>query len=67
MRLVKTKTSVVPLPEPRLLRVAEAAQYLGTTIWQMRTLAATGKVPVKRLGQRMLFDRRDLDRFVDGL
>jgi len=64
---VNTKKSVASVPEPRLLRVRDAAVYLGTTIWQVRTLAASGRLPVKRLGQRMLFDRQDLDRFVDGL
>lgn len=53
--------------QPRLLNVAEAAHYLGTTVWQVRTLTWEKKLPVIRLGKRLLFDRADLDRFVESL
>jgi len=53
--------------EPRLLDVKAAAHYLSTTIWQVRTLAWQKKLPVIRLGNRILFDRQVLDQFVDGL
>jgi excisionase family DNA binding protein len=51
--------------EPRLLRVEEAAKYLGTTIHFMRTLGWDRQIPFLRLGQRILFDRADLDAFVE--
>lgn len=48
---------------PRLMGEADAAAYLsiGTT-----TLREKGPKP-KKLGQRSLWDRRDLDRFADAL
>lgn len=50
--------------EVRLLTVKQAAQYLGTTPWCMRSLAWNKEVPTVRLGKRLLFDRVDLDAFV---
>ena len=51
--------------EARLLNVEQAAKYLGTTRWCMRSLAWEKKLPTVRLGKRLLFDVRDLDKFVD--
>ena len=65
--MITKKQDVESALEPRLLRVGETARYLGTTIWCVRQLAASGRLPVKRLGQRFLFDRKDLDRFADQL
>jgi len=53
--------------QPRLLDIRAAATYLSSTIWQMRTLVWEKKIPHVRLGKRILFDRADLDRFVDSL
>jgi excisionase family DNA binding protein len=50
---------------PRCLGVKEAALYLGATVWAIRSLAWEGKVPFIRLGQRLLFDRQDLDKFIE--
>lgn len=55
-----------PLP-PRGLRVAEAAQYAGTTLSFMRTLISTGEVPAIRLGKRDVILRDDLDAYLDSL
>ncbi|HKW34429.1 MAG TPA: helix-turn-helix domain-containing protein [Candidatus Acidoferrum sp.] len=52
--------------EARLLNVVQAAKYLGTTRWCVRTLAWEKQVPTIRLGKRLLFDVRDLDAFVDA-
>ena len=49
----------------RLLNVKQAAQYLGATTWFVRTLGWEKKVPIIQLGNRWLFDRADLDMFVD--
>jgi len=54
-------------PEPRLLDVPRAAQYLSTSRWAIRTLAWEKRVPFVRLGKKILFDKRDLDNFVDQL
>lgn len=54
----------LPLPDwPRLMSEPMAASYLsiGTT-----TLRVSGPSP-KRKGKRVLYDRRDLDRWADRL
>jgi len=43
-----------------------AAAYLSTTIWNIRTLTWQGLLkPVPVGGARLLFDRIDLDSFVE--
>jgi excisionase family DNA binding protein len=51
---------------PRLLRVAEAALYLGCATWALRTLAWEKKLKPVMIGRRLLFDKLDLDAFVDA-
>ena len=51
--------------EPRLLGVREAATYLGSTVWAIRTLVWEEQVPHIKIGKRLLIDRADLDKFVD--
>jgi hypothetical protein len=66
--------------EPRLLNAHGAARYLGVSYWSIRDWAMSGRLrtvtlpplqrregdprPPKAL-RRLLFDRSDLDRFVD--
>jgi excisionase family DNA binding protein len=52
--------------EPRLLTVKQAAEYLATSAWAIRTLGWSGTIPPVRIGKRVLFDRRDLDKFVES-
>jgi len=52
--------------QPRLLTIAGAAQYLSTTVWQIRTLGWERRIPIIKLGNRYLFDRADLDRFIEN-
>jgi len=49
----------------RCLGVREAAIYLGATIWAVRSLAWERRLPFIRLGHRLLFDRQDLDRYIE--
>jgi excisionase family DNA binding protein len=42
------------------------ADYLSTTVWFMRGLVWAHAVPHLRLGKRILFDRRDLDAYVES-
>ena len=49
---------------PRLLDVKQAAAYLGTTASVMRRLVWERKLPKFMLGQRLLFDVQDLDKFI---
>ncbi len=51
---------------PRLLRIAEAATYIGATTWYVRTLIWGREIPFLKLGKRFLLDRSDLDHFVDS-
>lgn len=53
-------------PAPRLVNVDTAASFLGTTVWQIRKLAWAKEIPFIRLGQRLLFDVNDLNKFVDA-
>lgn len=55
-----------PLP-PRGLRVAQAAEYAGTTLNLMRTVIATGEVPAIRLGKRDVILKDGLDAYLDSL
>jgi excisionase family DNA binding protein len=57
----------VSLAEPRLLDVKGAATYLSTTVWCVRSLVWEKKLPSIRLGKKILFDRQDLDKFVESL
>jgi excisionase family DNA binding protein len=51
----------------RLMPIKPAAAYLGTTVWQMRTLVWEKKLPHLRIGKRILFDKADLDSYVDSV
>jgi len=58
---------------PRLLDLAQTAQYLGVSAWTVRDLEANGtlqRVSIPLAGGRelrkLLFDRAELDRLVDA-
>lgn len=64
--------TVVPIG-PRLLDLHAASAYLGVSIWKLRELEAVGTVPRIRIPlpnagelRKLLFDRADLDRLIDG-
>lgn len=57
----------LPSVERRMLKYADAAVYLGISLRSMKQLAADGKVPKVLIGHRVLFDREDLDAFIDRL
>jgi len=61
-----TKISDLPTPSPRLRTVRQAAAYSATTTWCVRRMAWSKELPYLRIGQRMLFDIRDLDTFVEN-
>jgi excisionase family DNA binding protein len=50
-----------------MLTVKDAAVYLGTTVWQVRTLVWKKQLTALRLGHRQVFDRSDLDAFIEKL
>jgi len=53
--------------QPRLLTIKQAAAYLASTEWYVRTLVWERKVTFLRMGKRIVFDRADLDRYVDEM
>ena len=61
---------------PRLMSLEVAAAYCSVGYWTIRGLVQAGKLPVVEFPRadeegeyirRVLLDREDLDRFVDGL
>jgi excisionase family DNA binding protein len=51
----------------RLLRSAEAADYLSVSVWTLRRLIQSGELPVIQRGEagKFLVDIRDLDGFIE--
>jgi excisionase family DNA binding protein len=52
---------------PRLLRTSDAARYLNISPWKLRKLVHDAELPVidKKEGANWLFDRNDLDGWVE--
>jgi excisionase family DNA binding protein len=65
MARASKKISVVPAVQPRLLTIRAAAAYLSASVWAIRTLAWSQAVPYVKIGNRILFDRADLDAYVE--
>jgi len=65
MRHKKVEQLSAPAVQPRMLTVKEAAAYLGSTIWFVRELVWGRKVRSLKFGKRIVFDRADLDAFVE--
>jgi len=63
---VAKKVQVVNAPAPRCVNVNQAAAYLGTTTWMVRKLVWAKEIAYIRLGQRLLFDIQDLNRFIES-
>ncbi len=49
----------------RLLSLQQSADWLGISIWSIRTLIHNGSLPTVRIGRRILIDREDLDRWIE--
>ncbi len=43
----------------------EAASYLRLSPWTVRSLGWKGEIPEVKIRRRKLFDREDLDRFIE--
>lgn len=52
-----------PILLPGLLREASAAAFLGISESKLRTL----RLPRRKLGSKRLYDRRDLEAYIDSL
>lgn len=55
----------VPVIQPALLTVKEAAVYLGRSEQAIQHLIFEKLLPVVRVGRRVHLDRRDLDAFIE--
>jgi len=69
---MKSNNSLFQSQGRRLLSIQDAARYLGIaekTLYNRSHRKATNPFPVKakKIGNRTLFDARDLERFVDSL
>ncbi len=52
-------------PSRRLLTLAEVARFLAVSPHTVRRLRSNGSLPVVRFCRRLLFDLKDLERFVE--
>ncbi|WP_067434152.1 helix-turn-helix domain-containing protein [Nocardioides jensenii] len=59
--------STLPNVERRLLPYKLAAAYLGISERSMKQLAAEDKVAKVPIGHRVLFDKADLDAFIERI
>jgi excisionase family DNA binding protein len=62
-----TKESTSAHLESRLLNVRAAATYLSCTVWAVRSLVWNREIPSLKIGNRLLFDRKDLDDFIERI
>ncbi len=51
--------------QSRLLDLVAAARYLSLKPSTLRTWASKGRIPKVKLGDRLLFDRADLDNLIE--
>ena len=51
--------------ERHLVNVKEAAEYLAISPTSLRRNQWSGELPYVRIGKRILFDIKDLDRFIE--
>jgi len=56
----------VPEPDRRYFRIKEAAAYLGATEWFIYTLTWKRAIPFAKIGKRLVFDRVDLDNYIQN-
>jgi excisionase family DNA binding protein len=61
------KATSTPRSVPRLLRIADAADYLSCTFGFIETLYREGTIKPVLLGKRHLLDIRDLDAYIEQL
>jgi excisionase family DNA binding protein len=52
---------------PRLLDVKQAAGYLSCSVWFARGIAWSNACKHVKLGKKILFDKSDLDAYIDRM
>ena len=53
-------------PDRRYLWIKEAAEYLRATEWFMYSLTWKRAIPFMKIGKRLVFDRIDLDNYMQN-
>jgi len=53
------------IPRKRLYTVKEAAEYLGHTVWGLRSLIWSKTLPVVQNGRKQFVDIFDLNTFIE--
>jgi hypothetical protein len=53
------------LPQQRLLSLKDAAPIMGRSVWGMRELIWSGKVPYIQDGKKIYVDIRDLEDYIE--
>ena len=54
------------IPRKRLYTVKEAADYLGHTVWGIRSLIWAKTLPVVQNGRKQFIDLFDMDAFIES-
>ena len=57
--------ATIPFPNQQLLRVSQAAMFLGASQWAVRDLVRKRKLIPIIIGNRHHYDRRDLLAFIE--
>lgn len=63
--MAKTSNTDTPL-QPRLIGIRAASAYLSCTVWAVRNLVWSRQVASLKIGNKILFDRKDLDSFIES-
>jgi len=53
------------IPRKRLYTVKEAAEYLGHTVWGLRSLIWAKTLPVVQHGRKQFLDLYDMEAFIE--
>lgn len=62
-----TAPKIAPAPERRMLNKTLASAYLGISIRSLEMLAKDGKLLKTPINGRVLFDKADLDAYIDAV
>ena len=62
MHLEKSKTSITP----RLLRIPQAAEYIGGTNWFVEELCRNRRIAYLTVGKYRCIDVKELDRWIEA-
>ena len=54
------------IPKKRLYNLKDAAVYLGRTVWGIRELIWSGRIPVIQDGRKQYLDIYDLDKYIES-